>query len=130
MNNSEASKFEFLFKFRRSKFWREVSRFKKKKTLNSRNLNIEKFEEFYSNCFDSKHATPIPKHGIIELEVLKRIDDLKNIKYDVNFTIPQIESAIKQLNKGKAFGFDSVSAEMLIYSDSVIMSPILAKFYS
>ena len=46
-----------------------------KKTLNSSNLNIEKFEEFYSNCFDSKHATPIPKHGIIELEVLKRIDD-------------------------------------------------------
>ena len=39
------------------------------------------------------------------IEVLKSIDD---------FTIPQIESAIKQLNKGKTFGFDRMSAEMLI----------------
>ena len=33
VNNSEAKRYEYLFKCKRSKFWLEVSKFKKKKSL-------------------------------------------------------------------------------------------------
>ena len=116
VNNSEAKRYEYLFKCKRSKFWLEVSKFKKKKSLCSNNINIDKFEEYYSKCFDSSNATHIPAHNNIKEEVDKKLEDLKNIKYNVKFTSTQIDFVIAQLNKGKAFGYDSVSAEMIIYA--------------
>ncbi len=91
---------------------------------------MSKFEEYYSRCFDSSSAAHGPEHEIIKEEVDKNLENLKNIKYNINFTQIQINSVIAQLNKGKAFGYDSVSAEMLIYACPEVISPILAKFYS
>ena len=130
MNDKQANKFEYLFKCKRSKFWLEVSRFKKKKPINSSNINMETFEKYYAQCFDSKNAASIPLHESINYKVLKKISDTKNIKYSLRFSSLQISIAIAQLNKGKAFGFDCVSAEMLIHADSDIINPILADFYS
>ena len=130
MNDKEANKFEYLFKCKRSKFWLEITRFKKKKPLNSHNLNISKFEEYYSRCFDSKNATRSPVHETIEKEVLFKINENKNKKFKLNLSPLQISTAISQLNKGKAFGYDSVSAEMFMYADAHAFKPILAKFYS
>ena len=35
MNSNKSEKFDYLFKCKRSKFWSQVSRFRKKKPLNS-----------------------------------------------------------------------------------------------
>ena len=93
-------------------------------------MNNYKFEEYYSKCFDSKDASKSPVHEIIEDEVFTKINEDKRVKFNINFSAIQIKTAILQLNKGKAFGYDNVSAKMLIYSDSQVINPILAKFYS
>ena len=90
-------------------------------------MNIYKFEEYYSKCFDSKDASKSPVHEIIEDEVFTKINEDKRVKFNINFSAIQIKTAILQLNKGKAFGYDNVSAKMLIYSDSQVINPILAK---
>ena len=130
MNDKEANKFEYLFKCKRNKFWLEVSRFKKKRTINSSHINMDAFEKYYARCFDSENATKIPLHETIKNQVLNKISDTKNTKYNIKFTPVQIGVAIAQLNKGKAFGFDSVSAEMLIHADPEIINTTLADFYS
>ena len=130
MNDKQANKFEYLFKCKRSKFWLEVSKFKKKKIISSSNINIETFEKYYASCFDSEHATKTPIHESIKNQVCEKINSTNNEKYSIKFSPIQISIAIAQLNKGKAFGYDSVSAEMLIYANPEVLNPALANFYS
>ena len=130
MNSNKSEKFDYLFKCKRSKFWSQVSRFRKKKPLNSNSINIDAFEEYYSNCFNSKNAVQLDEHKLIEIEVKERIQSLKNQTYDLRVTPEQLRFAIAQLNTGKSFGFDSVTAEMLVKTKSEKFILALSLFYT
>ena len=80
--------------------------------------------------FNSKNAAKIERHEQIEAEVNQKINELKGSKFEINLTNSQIEYAINQLNKGKAFGYDSVTAEMLIFSKSEKLKTTLNWFYT
>ncbi|RNA14024.1 hypothetical protein BpHYR1_015398 [Brachionus plicatilis] len=45
-NSKKTTNFEKLFKYNRSRFWREVSKFKKGDTIKSQNLDMSRFELF------------------------------------------------------------------------------------
>ena len=102
----------------------------KKKTIGASNTNMKAFEKYYASCFDSEHAVKTPIHESIKSEVCDKIINTKNEKYNLQFSTIQISTAIGQLNKGKAFGYDNVSAEMLIYAESEVINQTLANFYS
>ena len=51
-------------------------------------------------------------HKLIEIQVNERINSIKDEKFELSFSTDQISFAISQLNTGKAFGFDCVTADM------------------
>ena len=134
MNSKKSEKFEYLFKCKRSKFWSQVSRFRKKKPLNSNSFNIDAFEEYYSNCFNSKNAVQLDEHKLIEIEVKERIQSLKNQTYDLRVTPEQLKFAIAQLNTGKAFGFEHSLTLYFIFKTVTLVpsqfcpSPVLVPY--
>ena len=81
-------------------------------------MNIEKLQEYYSNCFNSTNTATTPDHFEKQNEVNARLNLLKNERFQLSFTDSQIEYTINQLNQGKAFGFDCVTAEMLKNSNT------------
>ena len=72
----------------------------------------------------------LPIHSKIEEEVVVKLNSLKKEIYQIKFNEIQIVSAIKQLNKGKAFGYDSISAELLINAKSDALMKLMSWFYS
>ena len=130
INNNNAYKFEYLFKCKRAIFWKQVAKFRKKNIVNSSNINIEKFKKYYSSCFNLNDSPMLPIYDQIEEEVAVKLNSLKKEIYQIKFNEIQIVSAIKQLNKGKAFGYDSIYAELLINAKSDALMKLMSWFYS
>ena len=93
-------------------------------------MNIDIFKDYYSRCFNSDGTTTTESHLQKQNEVNEKLNQILNQRYHLEFSDSQIEYAINQLNHGKAFGYDSVTAEMLINSKSNYLLSTLGWFYT
>ena len=64
------------------------------------------------------------------MRLVKHLNLMINEQFYLEFSDAQIEFAINQLNNGKAFGYDCVTAEMLTDSKSQYLVSSLGWFYS
>ena len=68
MNSKKTETFEYLFKCKRNKFWSQIAKFRKKKPIKSSQVNIEAFEEYYSDCFNSKNAEQLEATTLLKFK--------------------------------------------------------------
>ena len=90
MNNDNSKKFEYLFKCQRSRFWQQVNSFRKKKVVKSSQLNIDKFKDYYSSCFNSNGTTSTESHLKKQNEVSEKLNLIINEQFHLNFPMHKL----------------------------------------
>lgn len=130
LNSKRSMKFEKFFKFNRSRFWKEVSKFKKSSSYKPQDASLESFEAFYQDLFCADQSIINPDHHAIEEGTSKFALEIRNKCFNYEVTEFELNSAIKNLKKNKAVGFDNIPAEMLINAKSKKLTFILTRFYS
>ena len=134
-----------LAEVNRNSFWRLVKRCRN--SSDSSNISIsrpdgsvvnevkevlEVWRSHFANLGTPKHKPNFDdRHFEAVTELVKTYNDSDNIDDDFlnnPFTLDEINSAIKTLNRGKAAGFNLITAEHVIYADENITEVLLSLY--
>lgn len=83
----------------RNNFWKKVKQHKRKKQAIDmpKNLNLEKFSQFYSKLFKNDcHQNSVEQQEIID-KVKRKIDETKDVVYNSNFTMVDVKTITDEL---------------------------------
>jgi hypothetical protein len=93
-------------------------------------INLEKFENFYTNLFSHADRPNNQEQKLIEQDVNLFLRKNENMSYEPVFTKEDIINAIGKLKPNKASGIDNISNEFYIHGKSESFMSILVWFFN
>jgi hypothetical protein len=115
-------------------FWKEITKRKKRLKTNSTttktNLNLAKFETFYTNLFSHVDRPNNQEQQTIEHDVNMLLKTNEHVNYEILFTKEDIINAISKLKSNKASGIDNISNEFYIHGKSESFVSIILWFFN
>lgn len=115
--SNRALRLESMLRLDKGEFWRRISAFrrknKKRASVTNKQPTARDFIDFYSDLFSHNDRVSSSEHIVIEEEVKKHFNELKDINYDVRVSEESIMDSISELKSHKACGVDGICNEML-----------------